>query len=294
MVVMIADGGIETTLDEDLGQTLDEFAAFPLVNTSSGRQALREYYRPYLEMAAKRDIPLVVDTPTWRASSDWGEKLGYDAQSLNQVNKDSVQLLRSLISEFAPRADVLVNGCIGPRFDDYAAEQRMSVAEAMKYHLPQVQALHSAGADRVTSVTTLDVAEGAGVVLAAEYVGIPVAVSFMLEPNGLLAGGSTLTDAIVECDDLTQSSALGYLVNCAHPSEVTDALSSASDATGRVMGVRLNAAREGDSGERDQAEAFADHMKQLADAVPALGIFGGCCGTNLQHIESVAGLVIDD
>ena len=75
----IADGGIETALDERLGQVLPEFAAFTLLETETGRAALAEYYRPFVELAATNGLSLVLDTPTWRASPDWGALLGYDA-----------------------------------------------------------------------------------------------------------------------------------------------------------------------------------------------------------------------
>lgn len=284
---MLGDGGIETSLDEDLGQNLEDFSAFPLLETPSGRQALREYYAPYLQFAEQARVPFILDTPTWRANPDWGEKLGYSADALAQINREAVTYIRALVDEIAPHADITVNGCVGPRYDDYDESERMTVAEAMKYHLPQVQSFQAAGADRVTSVTTLDVAEGAGVVLAAMYVGVPSAVSFFVTPDGRLADRTTLENAIGEVDQLTQESAIGYLVNCAHPSEVLEALQSAR-VQERLFGLRLNAAREDDSGPRDEPAEFANQMARVLETVPHVTLLGGCCGTNFQHIRAMA------
>ncbi|WP_336992715.1 hypothetical protein [Leucobacter sp. VD1] len=70
MQLGLADGGIETALTDRLGQRLPEFAAFTLLDTVEGREALREYYRPFLRLAIEHGRPLVLDTPTWRANTD--------------------------------------------------------------------------------------------------------------------------------------------------------------------------------------------------------------------------------
>src|SRR6218665_2543898 len=77
MPVSLADGGIETALTERLHQELPEFAAFVLLDAASGRQPRRDYYVPSMKQPARAGLPLVLDTPTWRANPDWIEQLGY-------------------------------------------------------------------------------------------------------------------------------------------------------------------------------------------------------------------------
>ena len=49
----LTDGGLETTLVFHRGIDLPLFAAFPLLDSDDGRAALREYFVPYLELAAE-------------------------------------------------------------------------------------------------------------------------------------------------------------------------------------------------------------------------------------------------
>ncbi|WP_427869381.1 homocysteine S-methyltransferase family protein [Leucobacter luti] len=288
--IVLTDGGIETALEERLGQRLAEFAAFPLLGTVSGREALRAYYTPFIELARDRGLPLVLDTPTWRANPDWGRLLGARAEELELANADAVALVRQTAEELWPEGEVTVNGCVGPRFDEYDAGQRMSEAEAEAYHAPQVKALAEAGADRVTSVTTLDAAEGIGVVRAAVSSGVPVAVSFVVGADGLLADGSTIAEGIDAVDEATNGAAVGFLVNCAHPSEVEAGIRAAGSAAGlaRLIGFRLNAAREGDEGPVDDPAAFAEAELRLRDLLPGASALGGCCGTDTEHIAALA------
>ena len=75
--VFLMDGGLETTLVFLEGLDLPCFAAFPLLLDDAGRQTLKRYFEPYLRTAADREVGFVLDTATWRANSDWGEKLGF-------------------------------------------------------------------------------------------------------------------------------------------------------------------------------------------------------------------------
>lgn len=289
---VLTDGGIETALADRLGQELPEFAAFVLLDSPEGREALQAYYRPFAELARERGIALVLDTPTWRANPDWGARLGYDAEALERVNADAVALVREITDgpDVEAEADVLVNGCVGPRYDDYVAAQRMTPEEAERYHAPQVRALAEAGADRVTSVTTLDAAEGIGVVRAARLARIPSAVSFVVGADGRLADGGTLAEAVAEVDAATGGAAIGFLVNCAHPSEAAAGLAECAGAPqlSRIIGFRLNAAKHGEEGPGDDPASFAGLEAGLREYAPNATAFGGCCGTDVPHIAALA------
>jgi len=49
--LVLGDGGIETDLIFHRGQDLPHFAAFVLLDTEEGREQLRAYYRPYVQIA---------------------------------------------------------------------------------------------------------------------------------------------------------------------------------------------------------------------------------------------------
>ena len=68
----ITDGGIETTLIFLDGFDLPSFAAFVLLESESGTTALENYFRQYADLARKYGTGLILESPTWRTSSDWG------------------------------------------------------------------------------------------------------------------------------------------------------------------------------------------------------------------------------
>src|SRR5215207_9250363 len=94
--LFLTDGGLETTLVFHHGIDLPLFAAFPLLDSEEGADALREYFAPYLALAAERGAGFVLDTPTWRANADWGPELGYDRAGLVRVNRDAVAFAQEL------------------------------------------------------------------------------------------------------------------------------------------------------------------------------------------------------
>ncbi len=75
--MFFTDGGIETTLIYCDGFDLPGFAAFNLMKHESGLAAIKKYFRTYAELAKKYNVGFIIDSPIWRANSDWGLKLGY-------------------------------------------------------------------------------------------------------------------------------------------------------------------------------------------------------------------------
>ena len=103
--LFLSDGGLETTLVYLEGLELPHFAAFVLLNDDAGRERLRRYYHPYLELCAGTPgAGFVLETPTWRASSDWGSLLGYDAAALAQVNIEAVPVVSGSFDVSRPQS----------------------------------------------------------------------------------------------------------------------------------------------------------------------------------------------
>ena len=128
--LMLTDGGLETTLLFHDGFDLPDFAAFVLLATDHGTEALRRYARTYAELAVARRTGIVIDTPTWRASSDWGDRLGYDAGELFRVNVAAVELIGSIRDLETEHTQIVISGAVGPRGDGYVAGEAMTVEEA--------------------------------------------------------------------------------------------------------------------------------------------------------------------
>jgi homocysteine S-methyltransferase len=292
----LTDGGLETTLIYHDGFELPDFAAFHLLRTPEGTAALTNYYRRYAEIARRHHTGLILESATWRASIDWGRRLGYTAAQLVDANRRAIDLLEELRAEFAsPATQVIISGCVGPRGDGYVAQHRMSIAEAERYHRPQIATFASTVADIITAMTINYVEEAIGIAHAARAVGMPVAISLTVETDGRLPTGDDLASALTAIDAATNAYPAYYLINCAHPSHFAQLISDGNPIWGRLRGLRanasalshaeLNALTTLDAGNPD---AFGRAYALLRQTVPWLTILGGCCGTDHRHVEAVA------
>jgi S-methylmethionine-dependent homocysteine/selenocysteine methylase len=287
----ITDGGMETVLIFDYGLELPDFASFVLLDQPAGVQALRSYYVRFLDIARERAAGIVLDTPTWRANADWGERLGYSPEALADVNRRGVALLEELRRD-AKGMQLVISGCIGPRGDGYQVGDAMTSDEAESYHQPQVETFAGTTADLVSALTLTYVDEAVGIVRAAEKAGIPSVVSFTLETDGRLPSGQALKDAVAEVDAETGAAAAYFMVNCAHPTHFEHVL--ADGGLERVRGLRANASSKSHA-ELDEAEELdqgdphelAEQYRSLRRAWPNLTVVGGCCGTDHRHVDEI-------
>jgi homocysteine S-methyltransferase len=261
--------------------------------TRPARETLRAYYRTYIEIARARRVEIILDTPTWRANRDWGERLGYTPDALADVNRRGVALLEELRSP-----SVVVSGCIGPRGDGYRVDTEMSAEEAKSYHAPQVEVFAATSPDLVSALTLTYSGEAIGIVRAAKAAGTPVVISFTVETDGRLPSGQPLGEAIQQVDDETDAAAAYFMVNCAHPTHFAGALEEAPWVE-RLRGIRANASKKSHAeldvaeelDEGDPAELAAAY-RELQGRLPSLGVVGGCCGTDHRHIEAICAAVI--
>jgi len=293
--VFLTDGGLETCLIFHDGVDLPDFAAFVLLADEPGRAALRRYFVPYLETAISAGVGLVLETPTWRASPDWGARLGYSRDELDAANRAAVDLLVGLREEYGTeRAPVVVSGNIGPRGDGYSATSLMTPDEAQGYHSEQIATFADTAADLVTALTMTYSAEAIGVARAAAAAGMPSVISFTVETDGVLPSGESLEDAVRAVDAATGSAPVYYMLNCAHPTHFEATLTAGDCSRERIRGLRVNAstsshaelddAVELDAGDPDD---LARRVAQLHAGMPHLSVLGGCCGTDLRHIDAI-------
>jgi homocysteine S-methyltransferase len=293
--VFLTDGGIETALIFHEGIDLPAFAAFPLLDDDAGRAALRGYYEPYLSLARQRGTGFVLTSPTWRANLDWAAQLGYDAETLARVNRDSIELMERLRDESPHDEPVLIEGLLGPRGDGYAADSTMSAWEAERYHAIQLRVLADTAVDLASAFTIAYAEEAVGIVRAAEKTGLPSVISFTLETDGRLPSGQSLDAAIEQVDAETDGACAYFMINCAHPLHFAGALGGSPTIRERVRGLRANAATlshaELDAAEEldagDPSDLGARYVA-LREALPNLAVLGGCCGTDIRHVRAIA------
>ena len=294
--LFLTDGGIERTLIFHEGIDLPYFAAFHLMKSPEGRAALVRYFEQYVAIARADGTGYIFESPTWRASSDWGTLLGYSRDDIAAVNRDAIALMRELQEKHgAPGFPMVVSGCVGRRGDGYDPGQVMSPGEAEDYHAHQIGAFAEAKADMVTAITMTNSNEAVGITRAAMKAGMPVAISFTTETDGRLPTGQSLADAIAEVDEATRAGPAYYMINCAHPNHFSSALPAGESWTTRVRGLRCNASKRShqelnDSPDLDAGDPveLGDQYRELLQLHPQINVLGGCCGTDHRHIACIS------
>lgn len=291
----LTDGGLETTLVFKNGYDLPKFAAFDLFKHQEGFNALKSYYRPYIDLALKNKVNFILESPTWRASKDWGEQIGYNDKDLHEINRVAMDMLRDLRDKFeGQNSKFVISGCMGPRGDGYSVKEKMSAEEAEKYHWTQINTFRETDADMVAAFTMNYTEEAIGITRAATTAGLPVAIGFTVETDGRLPSGQALGQAINEVDRETSQGPAYYMINCAHPSHFKIPFFSKAAWLERVRAIRANASDKSHA-ELDEATELdsgdpLDLGRQYAElkcSLPHLNIFGGCCGTDHQHVGEI-------
>jgi len=294
--LFLTDSGLETTLVFHDGMDLPCFAAFDLLKDETGTDHLRRYYQQHIDLALEYGFGFVLESVSWRASSDWGDILGYSSDALAQANSQSIELLRDLRDKNqTSESPMVISGNLGPRGDGYSADQRITPDEAADYHATQIRILADAGADMITALTLTDSDEALGIAMAAQAVHIPVVISFTVETDGRLPSGQSLQAAIEAVDAATNNGPAYYMINCAHPTHFKNVLSSSAQWVTRIQGIRANASCMSHA-ELDNSETLDDgnpeelgrQYSELRSLLPNLKVVGGCCGTNHRHVGAIA------
>jgi homocysteine S-methyltransferase len=256
--------------------------------------ALRRYYASYLEIANQHGLGFTLDTPTWRASRAWGERLGYSPAELADVNRRAVALAEEIRDDAGVGTPIAICGTVGPRGDAYASAVEMDAEGAEAYHREQIENFASTAADMVCAYTLPNSPEAIGVVRAATASELPVSISFTVETDGRLPSGEGLGGAIEAVDAATGSAAAYFMVNCAHPTHFRGAVEAGGSWLERLGGARANASpcshaeldeAEGlDAGDPEEMGALYGELKPH---LPAVRVLGGCCGTDRRHVARI-------
>jgi S-methylmethionine-dependent homocysteine/selenocysteine methylase len=293
--LFVTDGGIETALIFNDGIELPDFAAFDLFRRPGGEIALRRYYDAYVGIARQHGAGMVLESATWRASADWGDRLGYSRLELATANRKAIRLLED-IRDSHPDLVAVISGCVGPRGDGYRPDSVMLAGEARGYHGAQIEAFAGTAADMISAITMNYAAEAIGIARAAQAAYMPVAISFTVETDGRLPTGQPLKEAIEQVDAETVGYPAYYMLNCAHPQHFRGVLANGEAWTRRIRGLRANASRKShaelnDSAELDignPVELGSDYAELKLGVLPQLSVLGGCCGTDHRHVQRIA------
>ena len=292
--LFLTDAGLETDLLFNQGIDLPCFASITLFTNDAGTAALDAYYRGFLDLARAQGTGFVLESATWRASPDWAEPLGFGQAELDGLNRRAIAMLKGLRADYAD-VPIVISGCTGPRGDGFDPGRIMGIDEAESYHAHQLAILAAAGAEMLSAITMTNVPEAIGIAHAARALDRPVAISFTVETDGRLPTGEALADAIDAVDAATLAYPAYYMVNCAHPTHFDGIFEPGTAWMARIGGLRANASclshaeldvmTELDIG--DPAD-LARRYRDLVERFPHIRVIGGCCGTDLRHVEAMA------
>jgi len=107
----------------------------------------------------------------------------------------------------------------------------------------------------------------------------------------------SLKEAIRQVDRYAKTQPIYYMINCAHPTHFADMLIAGKDDgwTKRIKGIRANASPknppeldESTDLDRGNLDEFRYGHAELNKVFPHINVYGGCCGTDIEHITAIA------
>ncbi len=291
--IFLAYVGMETDLMFNKGMDLPGFASYPLLESPDGVAQLKSYWADLMTTARQSGLGAILESPTWVANRDRAAGIGYAADVLMTLNRQAVDLMAEVRADFAD-VPTLLSLNVGPRADAYAPDTQMTASEAQDYHTEQIKAVADSPVDLISGYTLAYPAEAIGIVNATKQFDLPATISFTVETDGHLPTGVPLVEAIDQVDRATGSHAAYYMINCAHPDHFSHILTDAP-ALQRLRGIVANASRCSHA-ELDEAEELDDgnpvelgaQLAAIHRRHPNITILGGCCGTDMRHMTSIA------
>lgn len=264
-----------------------------LIYRDETKAILQSIYQQYIDTVKRRNAPILIFTPTWRANY---ERIHLAGMSDKNINGDCVQLLKGIRNGYHEyRSSIFIGGIMGSKGDAYKAEEALSSEAAYEFHRWQAKQLSDAEVDFLFGATLPATSEALGLAMAMAETGKPYVISFVIRPDGTLLDGVTLHDAISKIDAAVSPRPAFFMVNCVHPSVLLRALTVEGNATQtvqqRLLGIQANTSskspEELDGNESlivEDIDTLVSQMEQLRSQHHLL-VFGGCCGTDHQHIQ---------
>lgn len=295
--VILGEGAVIERLRRSAGIQLDDHVVnSALIYSKEGRAALEAICGQYLEIGRSHGLPLLLSTPTWRASRERIAAAGLAGRDLNGDNFRFLDELRAGYGEYA--SQVAICGLMSCKGDAYKPEEALATEEARTFHAWQANALAAAGVDFLLASTLPALSEALGLAQAQAATGLDYMVSFVARPEGTLLDGTPLKEAIAAIDAQASPRPLAYLINCTHASIFRRALlhgeNSSPYVRERVVGLLANTASLSPEELNESAELVEEAPEVFGRMVAGLHqelgmkVLGGCCGTDDRHINCLA------
>ena len=298
---VLTDGGIETRVMFDTGLQMDpHIQVAAMTGDPAGRAALFDIYAGYVAAGKECGLPVIIGTPTFRASPNFIAQAGLDPDAVVRLNSQAVALLQE-VRDRSGHSPVYIAGVIGPSGDAYLPGEALSPEAGAEYHRSQAEALQSAGVDFLFAPTFPSVAEAEGACVAMAETGLPHVISYILGPDQRVLDGTTLAEAIARIDQVPTARPLYHSLSCIHPTAAALALDTlrreAPDIITRLRELKANGSPlrtdeliRLNEPVTDDPALFAQEMFALFEP-GGLSVLGGCCGTDDRHMAALGELL---
>ena len=291
---ILMEGALGLRLQLEFGLSPDEHVAWAsTIYSEPGKAALETLLSGYIKAASDYHLPFICTTPTRRANQERVALSSFDTS----IIADNVEFLKNVRAK-SGHAAMFIGGLMGCRGDAYTANDALDVDEAFAFHTWQAKLFADAGVDFLYAGIMPALPEAVGMAQAMSGTGLPYIISFTIREDGRLVDGTPIHDAISIIDKEANPKPLCYMTNCVHPSTAYKALSQPFNRTqtvqSRFRGIQANASPlsahaldHHDGVMTSPPDELASHMMRLTELAD-IKIFGGCCGTNKQHIRCIA------
>ena len=247
-------------------------------------EVIREVQRSYIENGSQ-----IVYAPTFGANQVKLESHGIFNKA-EEYNKKLVAISREAVGDKA-----FVAGDMAPTGKFLHPLGEMTFEELVEVYTEQAAALEAAGVDLFVVETLMTLPEARAAVLAIKSVSRkPVFVTFTCDENGRTLTGTDVTAALVVLQGMGVDA---FGLNCSSgPDRMLTQLKRLKEYAQVPLIAKPNAGApkmvDGKAVYDCAPEEFAAYVEEMA----ACGVcmFGGCCGTEAEHIgrlsEAVSGL----
>ncbi|MGF7050792.1 S-methylmethionine-dependent homocysteine/selenocysteine methylase [Paenibacillus sp. DS2015] len=294
--LIMTEGAVVERLRREFKVELDPYLVHSgFIYNSSNREILRGIYKGYIDIVYKRELPILIFTPTRRANEERLVQAGFNNID---INGDCVRFLSQIRDEYGNFAKkIYIGGIMGCKNDAYKAQESLETDEAERFHRFQAEALSNAGVDFLYGATLPAYVEALGLAKAMAKTKKPYILSFVIRNDGKLLDGTSLHEAFVGIDSSVNPKPLGYMVNCIHPSVLERSLQENWNSNiivkQRLLGIQSNTSSKSPEELDNSSSVESDDFESLIDTMVALHfeyglkVMGGCCGTNNKHIEKM-------
>ena len=241
-------------------------------------EAISEIQNAYIAAGSR-----VVYAPTFGANRVKLESHGI-FNKVAEYNEKLVEISRNAVGEKA-----FVAGDIAPTGKFLHPLGDATFEELVEVYTQQAKALEEAGVDLFVIETMMTLPEARAALLAVKSVSKkPVFVTFTCDENGKTLTGTDVTAALVVLQGM---GADAFGLNCSTgPDKMVEQLRRLKEYAAIPLIAKPNAGVpqmvEGRTVYHCPPEQFTAYVEEMAKC--GVCIFGGCCGSDMEHIEALA------